>query len=155
QPLGETGMYLLFATMAVSAVLIMLGLFYRVAAIVFFVAFTYTELIDKTYYLNHYYFISLVSLLMVFLPAHRYFSLDVLRKPALAKSEVPRWSVGVVRFQLALVYIFAWIAKLDYAWLFEAMPLKIWLQGQTDLPVIGPLFDLPWMPFVFSWFGAV
>lgn len=155
QPLGETGMYLLFAVMALSALGIMLGWYYRFSAIAFFLAFTYVELIDKTYYLNHYYFVSLVSLLMIALPAHRYFSLDARRNPRKVKLSVPRWTVGAVRLQLATVYIFAGIAKLNYAWLFEAMPLKIWLQGQTDLPLIGPLFDQVWVPYVFSWFGAI
>lgn len=155
RPLGEMGMYGLFAVMALSALGILFGLYYRLSAVAFFLAFTYVELIDKTYYLNHYYFVSLVSLLMIALPAHRYFSLDARRNPDIVKSHVPRWTVGAVRLQLATVYIFAGLAKLNYAWLFEAMPLKIWLQGQTDLPLIGPLFDQVWVPYVFSWFGAI
>src|SRR5688500_9246849 len=52
-PLGKTGMHLLFAGMALAALLITLGLFYRAACILFFLAFTYVELIDSTNYLNH------------------------------------------------------------------------------------------------------
>src|SRR5680860_1489105 len=55
QPLGETGMYLLFAMMGLSALGIILGYFYRFSALVFFLSFTYVELIDLTNYLNHYY----------------------------------------------------------------------------------------------------
>lgn len=155
RPLGDVGMYVLYAVLAVSTFLIMVGLFYRVASVVFFLSFTYAELIDKTYYLNHYYFISLMAFLMIWLPAHRSFSLDVWRKPSLKVGLVPRWIVGAVRFQLATVYAFAGLTKLTYAWLFEAMPLKIWLAGRADLPVIGAFFDLPWVPYLFSWSGAI
>lgn len=155
RPLGEVGMYVVVLLMGLAALGVMLGLYYRIAAALFFLAFTYVELIDKTYYLNHYYFVSLVSLAMVFLPAHRYFSLDAIRRPEIMRSHVPRWNIGIIRLQIAFVYFFAGVAKLNPAWLFDAMPLKIWLQGQTDLPLIGPLFDLAWTPYLFSWFGMI
>ncbi|PSR05163.1 MAG: HTTM domain-containing protein [Bacteroidetes bacterium SW_11_45_7] len=147
-------MYALFALMGISALGIMLGLAYRWSALIFFLAFTYIELIDKTYYLNHYYFISIVSFLMIFLPAHRYFSLDVLRKPAIKITHIPRWITGVLQLQLALVYFFAGAAKLNYDWLFRAQPLQIWLPANSDLPLIGRLFDYAWVAYFLSWFGA-
>ena len=52
--------YILFIICALSALLVMLGFFYRIAIIFFFISFTYIELIDKTTYLNHYYFISVL-----------------------------------------------------------------------------------------------
>src|SRR5688572_9424357 len=66
--LGNPGMYILFAVVIMASLLIALGLFYRIAAIIFFLGFTYIELIDVTTYLNHYYFISLVSFLMIWVP---------------------------------------------------------------------------------------
>src|SRR5690349_18737693 len=61
KPLGATGMHVLFLVIIASTILITIGLFYRLAIIVFFAGFTYVELIDITTYLNHYYFISLVA----------------------------------------------------------------------------------------------
>jgi uncharacterized membrane protein YphA (DoxX/SURF4 family) len=58
RPLSGEAMYVIFAIMLVAALGIMLGYFYRVSAIIFFLIFTYVELIDKTNYLNHYYFVS-------------------------------------------------------------------------------------------------
>ena len=81
RPLGATGMYIIFSLIAISALLIALGCFYRMATIVFFLTFTYVELIDVTTYLNHYYFISLVSFIMIWLPANRMYSLDVRMSP--------------------------------------------------------------------------
>ncbi|MGQ0829526.1 MAG: HTTM domain-containing protein [Bacteroidota bacterium] len=155
KPLEKTGMYIIFTLMAIAALLIMLGLFYRFSATVFFIAFTYVELIDKTNYLNHYYFVSIVSFLMILLPAARYFSLDVFFKPEKRVTHIPRLFVIVLQLQLGLVYFFAGIAKLTPDWLFDAMPLRIWLPPHTNMPVIGFLMDKVWIAYFFSWFGAI
>ena len=76
KPMGDFGMYTIFCLLLISSFLIALGFYYRTSSILFFILFTYVELIDVTNYLNHYYFISLVSFLMCFLPANRFFSLD-------------------------------------------------------------------------------
>jgi len=77
KPLSETGMYLIFGLIFLSAIGVMLGLFYRMTSVLFFLSFTYVELIDKTNYLNHYYFVSLMAFLLIWLPANRRFSLDI------------------------------------------------------------------------------
>ncbi|MCO6442562.1 MAG: HTTM domain-containing protein [Anaerolineae bacterium] len=51
--------------------------------------FTYVELIDLAYYLNHYYFISVMSLLMTVLPLNRTLSLDARWHPELRASTAP------------------------------------------------------------------
>ncbi len=155
KPLGETGMYFMFAVMALAALFVMLGLFYRTSAVLFFLAFTYNELIDKSNYLNHYYFVSIVSFLLILAPANRYFSLDVLRKPSLLVTRIPNWMIDIFKLQLFIVYFYAGIAKLNYDWLFRAMPLAIWLPSKSNLPVIGELLAYKWVAFVFSWFGAL
>ncbi len=155
KPLGETGMYSLFAGMFVASFFIMIGLFYRFASIIFFLSFTYVELIDKTNYLNHYYFISIVAFLMCFLPAHRYFSMDVVLRPKIRLTHVPNWCIDTIKLQLGIVYFFAGVAKLNYDWLFEAMPLKMWLPARAgDMPLIGFLMDKEWVAYFFSWFGC-
>jgi hypothetical protein len=154
KPLGETGMYLLFGLAAFSALGILLGLFYRVSAILFFVSFTYIELIDKTNYLNHYYFVSIIAFLLILVPAHRHFSLDVLRKPNLWVSHVPNWVIFIFQLQLGIVYFYAGLAKLNPDWLLEAMPLRIWLPANVHLPLLGPFLDYVWVAYLFSWFGA-
>ena len=72
--------YILFIVCGLSALFVMVGLFYRTAIILFFLSFTYIELIDKTTYLNHYYLISILSFLLCFIPANATFSLDNFRK---------------------------------------------------------------------------
>ena len=51
KPLGNFT-YLIFLVCALSCVLITIGYRYRIAIILFFISFTYIELMDKTTYLN-------------------------------------------------------------------------------------------------------
>ncbi|WMI65768.1 HTTM domain-containing protein [Aestuariibaculum sp. YM273] len=154
KPLGDYT-YLLFIICAVAALFIALGLKYRMAIIVFFLSFTYIELMDKTTYLNHYYFISLLSFLMIFLPANAYFSVDnVLRKTSY--KTIPQWCVDSVKLLLGIVYFYAGLAKLNSDWLFRAMPLKIWLPSKYDLPFIGEsLMQQEWFHYAMSWSGML
>ena len=64
KPIGQWT-YLIFLICAVTALFVSIGYKYRISIITFFLSFTYIELMDKTTYLNHYYFISLVSFLMI------------------------------------------------------------------------------------------
>jgi len=153
RPWPAWGMYLHFAVIGLAALLLTLGAWTRIAAAVFFGAFTYAELIDKTAYLNHYYFVSLLSLLLVFLPAHTVWSLDALRRPP-PPPQVRRWAYTLLRAQVAVVYVFAGIAKLNADWMLRAQPLRTWLQAHTDLPLVGSLMGEPVVAFAASWAGA-
>ncbi|WPU95318.1 HTTM domain-containing protein [Mucilaginibacter sabulilitoris] len=155
RPLGALGMYALFALLIVTALMVTIGLLYKIAITSFFLCFTYVELIDKTTYLNHYYFISIMAFLMILVPANRYFSVDVWRKPNLKATMVPGWCIGVFQVQLIIVYFFAGISKLNHDWLIAAMPLRIWLPANSQLLLIGGLLTHLWVAYVFSWFGAI
>jgi len=154
RPLPEIGMYSIYIIMAVTCLCIMLGLFYRIATITFFLSFLYVELLDKTYYLNHYYLVSLLAFLFVLVPAHRYLSLDTIRNPSLVVTRVPAWTITIFKFQLLIVYFFAGISKINYDWLIYALPLKIWLPANEQLPVIGNILTKEWVAYFFSWFGV-
>ncbi len=155
KPLEGNAMYIVFAIIALSALCIALGYFFRIAAIIFFLLFTYVELIDKTNYLNHYYFISIASFLLIFLPAHRYFSLDVLRNKSLFATHTPNYFILTIKFQVFVVYFFAGIAKVNSDWLLHAQPLKIWLPAHSEMPIIGRLLTKEWVAYFFSWFGCI
>ncbi|MEI7585600.1 MAG: HTTM domain-containing protein [Runella sp.] len=154
KPLGGYT-YVIFAVCGFSALLVALGLFYRVAIVGVFLSFTYIELIDKSTYLNHYYFVSVISFLLIFLPAHAYFSVDAYRSKRLLADKMPQWCLDSVRFFVCILYFYAGLAKVNTDWLVNAMPLKIWLPAHNDLPIIGFLFNYTWVPFVFSWVGCL
>ena len=152
KPIGDYT-YLLFIICFISALFVAIGFKYRVSIILFFLSFTYIELMDKTTYLNHYYFISILSFLMCFLPMNAIFSIDniINRKQYL---KVQSWTVDSIKLLLSIVYIYAGLAKLNSDWLFKAMPLKIWLPSKFDLPIIGEnLMQYEWVHYAMSWGG--
>ncbi len=152
--LDTTGMYLIYILIAASAFCISIGLFYRIAIVLFFIAFTYVELIDATNYLNHYYLVCLLAFLLIFLPANRAFSFDVWRNRSIEVVKVPAWMIYILMAQLTIVYTCAGIAKLNADWLFHAMPLRAWLLEHTDLPILGYFFQFKETAYLFSWGGA-
>ncbi len=154
-PLHGNAMYFVFALMALAALFIALGYFYRISTLLFFLLFTYVELIDKTNYLNHYYFISITSFILIFLPANRYFSRDVVRRKNIEATHTPNYFILAIKFQVFIVYFFAGIAKINPDWLLHAQPLKIWLPAHSEMPLIGNLLTKEWLAFAFSWFGCI
>jgi vitamin K-dependent gamma-carboxylase len=132
-------MYVHYALMGAAALLLALGVAHRISAAAFCALFTYAHFIDKTNYLNHYYLVSCLSFLMVFLPLGR---------------TVPAWALYLVRFQVAVVYVFGGIAKLKSDWLLHAEPLTIWLGANTDFPLLGRWFHTKAFAMAFSWAGA-
>ncbi|MFY0696628.1 MAG: HTTM domain-containing protein [Balneola sp.] len=154
QPPGEWT-YLIFVICGLSAIFISLGFKYRFAVITFFLSFTFIELMDKTTYLNHYYFISILSFLMIFLPANTYFSIDAAGNSKLKAEFIPSWTIDVIKLLLFIVYFYAGFAKLNSDWLFQAMPLKIWLPAKYSIPLLGDLLQQSWVHFAFAWGGAL
>ena len=103
KPIGDYT-YLLFIICGVSAVFVAIGYKYRIAIIIFFLSFLYIELMDKTTYLNHYYFISIVSFLLLFLPANAYFSVDAfLRKKQY--QQIPKWTIDSLKLMLFIIVV--------------------------------------------------
>jgi vitamin K-dependent gamma-carboxylase len=148
-PLSRTGMYAVYCGIALSATFIALGLFYRGALSVFTLLFAYVQLCDVTNYLNHYYLVVLVGFLLFFIPAHHAFSLDALRKPR--SPTAPALALFALRFQFALVYFYAGLAKVNAEWLLEAQPLRVWFLARDGLPLIGPLLSKTWVAYLASW----
>lgn len=152
---GGAAVVFIFCITLLAAIGIFLGAFYRISSILFFIGFTYLELIDKANYLNHYYFISLLALLLILLPANRAFSLDVKQGRTEARGQVTNWTILILKVCIGGLYFMAGIAKLNYDWLFQAMPMKMWLPPHSSLPIIGSLLDEVWVAYLFSWIGML
>lgn len=147
--------YLLFVICGLCALGVTLGYRYRLSILGFFLSFTYIELIDKTTYLNHYYFISCLSFLMIWLPMHHYYSVDAYKGRVSHNQSVPRWTVDAIKLMLGIVYVYAGVAKLHSDWLLEAQPMRIWMSGMYDIPLIGDLLIKPETAYLFSWSGLL
>jgi Vitamin K-dependent gamma-carboxylase len=154
KPVPAPWLYGVFGLLALSALGVALGAFYRVAAVGLLLTFGYIELLDKTNYLNHYYYVTMAAALLALLPAHRAWSVDAWRK-GWRGTAIPAWMLWAVKLQVASVYFFGGIAKLKSDWLFEAQPLKIWLAANATLPVVGPLLDDAWVAYAVAWFACL
>jgi vitamin K-dependent gamma-carboxylase len=152
-PIPGQGMYYLFVLLGLAALFMMVGLWYRWATIFFFFGFTYIFLLDATRYLNHFYLISLVSFLLMFIPANRAVSLDARLKPSIRTPFAPRWALWIIRFQIGVAYFFGGVAKLSYDWI-HGEPIRTWIAGKKDFPIIGQFFDQEWMVYFFV-FGGI
>ena len=145
--------YLLFLICGIAAFLVAIGYKYRLSILVFFVSFTYIELMDKTTYLNHYYFVSVVSFMMLFLPCNAQFSMDAIARKRSYKM-VPNWTIDSLKLMLGIVYLSAGLTKINSDWLLRAMPLKLWLKSKYDLPFVGQtIMQQEWFHFFMSWGG--
>jgi len=151
-PLPGTGMYRFFLCMGLLAIMFTVGLFYRVSSVLLFVGFSYWFMLDETNYLNHFYLVWLICLVMMFLPANRRWSLDAVLRPGMQSDSMPAWCLWLLRFLIALPYFFGGVAKLNADWL-SGRPMNLWLPNKTDVPLIGQWFDESWMHLLFSYGG--
>ena len=154
RPWPGVGMYIHFGVMALLALFILLGMWYRLSTILFFLGFSYIFLLEQAQYLNHFYLVSLIAFIMIFLPANKAWSLDAWRRPDGRSDWMPNWSLWLLRFQIAVPYFFGGIAKLNGDWL-RAQPIESWLAARTDFPLIGQFFTEKWMVYGFAYGGVL
>jgi len=143
------GMYIHFAVLGILAFLVCIGFLYRWAIIAFTLGFIYLFLLDQTQYLNHFYFIILLSTLLCFVPANRMWSVDALRR-YIGPQGVPTWSVWLLRTQIEIMLLYAGLVKLNADWL-DLKPMSTWLAVRSDFPLIGHMFHEPWVLAVASY----
>ena len=148
RPWPGAWLYVHFAALGVLSILVMIGLWYRVAVALFAVGFTYVFLLDQGLYLNHFYLICLVSGLMTFVPADRRWSIDAMKhrdRPAV----VPAWSLWLLRSQFGIVYLYGGLAKLNGEW-FHGEPMRSFLAAQGETLFIGPHVESAWLIWFFT-----
>ena len=154
RPWPGIGMYIHFGGMALLALFILLGLWYRFSTILFFIGFSYIFLLEQAQYLNHFYLICLLAFIMIFMPANRAWALDAWRRPDSRSDWMPKWSLWLLRFQIGVPYFFGGLAKLNGDWL-RAQPIESWLASRTDFPLIGQFFTEKWMVYGFAYGGLL
>jgi vitamin K-dependent gamma-carboxylase len=151
QPLPNDGMYYFYGIMALTAFMIMLGLYYRLAALSFLILWTITYLMQKSEYNNHYYLIILLSLIMVFVPAADYFSLDSWRKKTKFLT-CPRWCLIILKFQVSVVYIYSGINKINSDWL-KGLTMHTALSYKANETILGTYLNTPFMEAFITYGG--
>lgn len=154
EPWGGGWMMAHMLVLGVLAIFIMIGLWYRYVSVIFFFGFTYVFLLDKSNYLNHFYLISLMSGVNMFLPLNRKMSLDAKIDPTLRADFCPNWNVRIIQFLLGVAYFFGGIAKLNADWL-NAQPISMWISYQQDFPLVGQFFGEKWAGYFFAYSGLL
>jgi vitamin K-dependent gamma-carboxylase len=154
QPWPGDGLYLHFAALAALAVLVGIGCFYRAAITLLWLGWTYLFLLDQANYRNHFYLVCVMSFLMIFVPAHRAFSVDAWRRPSLRSATAAAWALWILRAQMGCVYFFGGLAKINQDWL-HGEPMRTYLSARTDLPLVGRWLGEDWMAYAFSYGGLL
>jgi len=151
RPWPGDGMYFHFIAMGILSIFIMIGFKYRISTILFFFAFSYMFLLEESRYLNHFYLISLVSFVMMFVPAHKALSFDSWWNKKIRTDFVPAWSLWLLRIQIGVPYFFGGVAKINEDWL-NGNPLRFWLADRADtFPILGQFFTEEWFVFFFAY----
>lgn len=150
QPLPGKGMYWYYGIMCLLAVMVIIGLRYRLAMAGFALLWSGAYLMQKTVYNNHHYLLILMCFLMFLMPANTYASADSRLKPSIKSLTMPAWCRYAMLLQIGIVYFYAAIAKLYPGWMdgtFTGILLN------TRATAYTPFFRDTWFHIAFAWAG--
>lgn len=153
QPLPGNGMYFYFAVMGILGLFISIGLFYRWSLALFTILWSGVYFMQKTAYNNHYYLLLLICIIMLFLPANKYKSVDVLIKPSIERTMMPAWCSWIMVFQIAIVYFFATIAKFYPGWLDGTFAKN--MLDKHSFSLLDDLYHQKWFYFFIAYAGIL
>ncbi|MCR6639423.1 MAG: HTTM domain-containing protein [Sporocytophaga sp.] len=152
KPFPGNGMYFYYIVMALLGLAIAAGYFYRLASLLFAFMWWGSYLMQKAHYNNHYYLMVLLAFLMMFIPAHKRFSLDVKRGAVIEEKKCAAWCHYILVFQISIVFIFAGIAKVNPDWL-AMKPLSYKFAECSNWPIVGCLFRSDFMKYLVFYGG--
>lgn len=154
QPLPGNWMYVYYAIMGVFGFCVMVGYKYRFSIIAFTILWTATYLMQKASYNNHYYFLCLLSVVMIFLPANTCYSVDAKQNPHIKSNSMPRWSALILMFHIFLVYTYGSIAKLYPDWL-DTSVFELLMKSKQHYFIIGDLLQQKWLHYFLAYGGIL
>ncbi len=130
-----------------SSLMLIIGFKARFFSFIYLIFFTYLWLIDKGYYNNHYYLISLILLLLCFINSDR--SLSILSNN---KGMNAAWEEYILLFQFSIVLLFAGFNKINEWWLIHHEPMHHILMAKANES--GNLFwENAIIEFILVWGG--
>lgn len=144
QPLPGYGMYFYFSVLGCAGIMIMLGYKYRYSMATYTLLWAGVYFMQKSSYNNHYYLLLLLCVMMCFLPAAGYFSIDAKNNPLLKKIKMPRWCSLLIISQLTIVYTYAAIAKMYPDWLDHTVAKNL-MGSKINYPIVGEFLQLEWV----------
>jgi vitamin K-dependent gamma-carboxylase len=142
-PLPGFGMYIVFAVVGVSAMLISIGLYYRMASVTFLLGYTYIFLLEQAEFNNHYYMICLLAFLFCITHADRWMAVDNRwewrSKQKAETNTIPYWNLFIFKAQVFIVYFYGGISKINFDWL-KGEPIRGWVQNWVENDPEAPRF---------------
>ncbi len=115
----------------------------RICTFIFLCCFTYFWLLDKGYFNNHYYFISLICFLLCLSDQSASFSKNIY---------TPRVYIFSLQVIVFIVYFIAGINKLNPYWLFDFQPMTHILEIKSEI-TNNSIFKNQSIIFLASYFG--
>ncbi len=117
--------------------------FARISTFIFFICFTYFWLLDKGYFNNHYYFISLICFFLFLTEKNASFTQN---------NHIPKISLLSLQVMVIIVYFVAGVNKLNPFWLFDLQPMKHILEFKSELTQ-NPVFENQFIIILSCYFG--
>ncbi|WP_298893995.1 HTTM domain-containing protein [uncultured Psychroserpens sp.] len=154
QPLPGQWMYVYYIIMGLCGIGVMIGYKYRISMLGFAALWTGTYLMQKSSYNNHYYFLMLLSAIMVFLPAHKYASIDAKQNPSIKSISMPNWCRWIFIIQLFILYTYASIAKMYPDWLDLSVP-KLLMESKKHYVLVGELLQYKFVHYGIAYGGIL
>lgn len=152
QPLPGNGMIWYYTILGIFGLLVMVGYKYRFSMFCYGVMWSAVYLMQKSSYNNHYYLLMLLCMIMLFLPANRWLSVDAWRKPEIRCIYMPRWVWIFIVLQLWIVYTYASIAKIYPDWLDGSFPAYL-MKTKDDYWLVGDFLQKWWVRYAIAYFG--
>ncbi|OUS01681.1 hypothetical protein A9Q86_06385 [Flavobacteriales bacterium 33_180_T64] len=140
QPLPGQWMYVYYFVMAIFGFFVMVGYKYRLSMLSFTLLWAATYAMQKSSYNNHYYFLMILSAIMVFLPAHKYASIDAKQNPNIKSLSMPNWCRWIFIIQLFILYTYASIAKTYPDWL-DTTVAELLMKSKKHYVLVGDLLQ--------------
>lgn len=129
----------------ILGIAVALGLLYRPAMIGVTLLTIFGFLQAEEYYLNHYYLLIIVCILMCLVPANRAYALDqwLFRRSGHLQS-IERMHMWLLKGQTEIVLLYAGFVKLNSDWL-QLEPLRSWLLKRQHEVFFGSIWQYDWV----------
>lgn len=131
-PLSDPIMQILMWVMIAASIMIATGFLYRLGVGLFLIGFSYLWLIDKGLFNNHYYLITLLLALLLFIRADAW---NISNKTNKKKPiyYIFNWQIFILKAQIFIVFFVAGIHKLNPYWLIHLQPMDYILNAKADI----------------------
>lgn len=140
----------LLVLMLLAGLSIAIGRWVRPALAFFGFFYTYLWLLDRGYYNNHYYLISLLCGMLLLLRSDSWQPLRRRQVPEM----IPAWQPVSIKLMLLIVFVWAGLNKLQSGWLVNHQPMTAILQAKAGVTG-NPAWSSPGWAALLSWSGML